>query len=174
MLDARYKKFFNYSTPQTRIVICYIIKDHHLHLILDKELKQAACEANKGGAKNIFKNLLELKWRNRSESIIKLNDINEITDLECNDAYVVLPKEIKIEEAIGIVVNKFDLYIEYLHWSNSGKLDSFINHHSNMFISVVLNLVGSTEPLTFHPCIHRTLRNWKTEWIHTLCVCLDL
>ena len=37
-------------------------------------------------------------------------------------------------------------------------------------ISVVLNLVGGTEPRKFHPCIHRTLRNWKTERTHTQCV----
>ena len=28
---------------------------------------------------------------------------------------------------------------------------------------VVLDLVGGTEPRTFHPCIHRTLRNWKNK-----------
>ena len=41
---------------------------------------------------------------------------------------------------------------------------------------VILNLVGGNEPGKFHPCIHRTLRNWKTERTHTqcVCVCLDL
>ena len=29
--------------------------------------------------------------------------------------------------------------------------------------SVVLNLVGGTEPHKFHTCIHRTLRSWKNK-----------
>ena len=51
--DSRYKKFISHNTPnRTKIVLCYIVKDHHLHPILSKDLKQAACEANQKGAKN--------------------------------------------------------------------------------------------------------------------------
>ena len=63
--------------PHTNIVLCYIVKDHHLHPILNKDLKQAAVEANKGVAKNILKNLVELKRSNRSEYIHKLDNTNE-------------------------------------------------------------------------------------------------
>ena len=30
-------------------------------------------------------------------------------------------------------------------------------------LSVVLNLIGGTEPCKLHQCIHRTLRNWKNK-----------
>ena len=57
--------------------------------------------------------------------------------------------------------------------------------------SVVLNLIGGTEPCKLHQCIHRTLRNWKNKiwflqnigiykndptllvWTGLYCVCLD-
>ena len=132
--DARYKTFFTYSTGHTNIVLCYIVKDHHLHPILDNQLKKAVCEANKEGAKNILKNLVELKWSNRTENILKLDDINDIIDLECNDTLVVLPEDNKVEEAINIIVEKFEVNIEYVHWSNCGKLDRFIDHRKNMFV----------------------------------------
>ena len=46
-LDSRYKKFNSHNTPHTtKIVLCYIVKDHHLHPILSTQLKKAACEAN--------------------------------------------------------------------------------------------------------------------------------
>ena len=50
--DSRYKKFISHNTPHTtKIVLCYIVKDHHLHPILSTQLKKAACEANQGRAK---------------------------------------------------------------------------------------------------------------------------
>ena len=30
----------------TKIVLCYIVKDHHLHPILSEDLKKFACEAS--------------------------------------------------------------------------------------------------------------------------------
>ena len=95
--DARYKTFITYSTPHTNIVLCYVVKDHHLQSILDKDLKQAAVEANKGGSKIILKNLVELKWSSRSENIIKVDDINEIIDLHCYDTLIVLPKIVRVK-----------------------------------------------------------------------------
>lgn len=51
---------------------------------------------------------MELKWCNRSEYIIKIDDIDEIIDLECNDTLLVLPEDNKVEEAIDIIVTKFE------------------------------------------------------------------
>ena len=52
-VDSRYKKFISHNTPnRINIVFCYVVKDHHLHPILSKDLKQAACEANQKGARN--------------------------------------------------------------------------------------------------------------------------
>lgn len=84
-------------------------------------------------AKHILKNLVELKWSNRNENIIKLDDVNDIIDLECNDTLIVLPED-KVEAAINIIVEKFEVYIEYLYWSNTGKLDGLIDHCNNMFL----------------------------------------
>ena len=108
-------------------------KAHHLHQILDKELKRAACEANKGGAKNILKNLVELKWRKRSDNILKFDTINDIIDLECNDTLIMLPED-KVEETINIIVETFEVQIQYLHWLNSGKLGGFIDRRNNIFV----------------------------------------
>ena len=61
--DCRYKKFVSHNTlHKTKIVLCYIVKDHHLQPNLNKDLKRAACEANKGGTKNLLKNMNEYKW----------------------------------------------------------------------------------------------------------------
>ena len=75
-----------------------------------------------------------MKWSRRSDNIIKLNDINEIVDLEINDSVVVLPEDNKIEEAIDLITTKYEIYVEYLHWNNNGKRDGFINHRNNMFV----------------------------------------
>ena len=37
------------------------------------------------------------------------------------------------------------------------------NHDLPHSMSVVLNLVGRTEPHKFHTCIHRTVRSWKNK-----------
>ena len=83
-----------------------------------------------------MKTLVELKWSNRSANMIKLDDIYQILELETNESLIVLPANNKIEEAVDLVLNKYDIYIEFLHWDNCGKLDGFIDHRNNMFILI--------------------------------------
>ena len=58
-----------------------------------------------------MKTLVELKWSNRSANMIKLDDIYQILELETNESLIVLPANNKIEEAIDLVLNKYDIYI---------------------------------------------------------------
>ena len=95
-----------------------------------KDLGRAVTEANKGGSDN----LVDIKWSRRTNNITKLNVINEIIDLEINNSVVVLPEDNKIEEAIHLITTKYEIYVEYLHQNNSGKLDGFIDHRNNMFV----------------------------------------
>ena len=44
--DARCQTFYTYSTSHTNIALCYIVKDYHLHQILDKQLKRAVLFQN--------------------------------------------------------------------------------------------------------------------------------
>lgn len=68
VFDSRYKKFISHNTPhRTRIVLCYIIKDHNLHPILSNDLKRAVCEANQGGAKNLLKCMNEKIRKNKTK-----------------------------------------------------------------------------------------------------------
>ena len=43
--------------------------------------------------------------------MIKLDDIYQILELETNESLIVLPANNKIEEAIDLVLNKYDIYI---------------------------------------------------------------
>lgn len=110
------------------------MKDHHLHPILDKQLKTAVTEANRGSSKNLLKHLIEFKWLRKSGKIIRLDELNELIDLDIRDSIIVIPEDNAIEQAADIIVSKYKLYIEYLHWNNGGKLDGFVTHKNNIIL----------------------------------------
>ena len=61
--------------------------------------------------------MIEYEWSQRSEIIIKLSDIN-VYQTKTVDSVVVLPNDNKIVEAMDIIVSKYKLCVEYLHWDN--------------------------------------------------------
>ena len=39
-----------------------------------------------------------------------------------------------MRDAISLYSTNANLYVEYLHWNNSGVLDGFIDHNKNMYL----------------------------------------
>lgn len=46
---------------------------------------------------------------------------------------MILPEDMKITEAIDTYTIAKNYYVEYLHWSNNGVLDGFIDHDKNLY-----------------------------------------
>jgi len=46
---------------------------------------------------------------------------------------MILPEEMKIEEAIKTYTIVTNNYVEYLHWNNNGVLDGFVDHAKSMY-----------------------------------------
>ena len=61
----------------------------------------------------------------------KLEDLHNI-DKENN--IIILPEGVKMPQMMEIYMNISNLYIEFLHWSNNGILDGFIDHKKNMYL----------------------------------------
>lgn len=81
--DATWRKFMKHA-PQHEHTICLVfyIKDHHLYPIQDDRLKQIVTQANQGGADNLWKYMLEMKWSNKSSNYIMYQDlVNNMDDI---------------------------------------------------------------------------------------------
>ena len=115
------------------ITLVYICKDHHLHPITDEKLKLVASKANQGGCQDLLKHLSELKWSRQHENIVKLTDKNQLFS-ERSNTIVILPKDMKMTEAMNLYSDKESFYIEFMHWNNNGILDGFIDHKQNMYL----------------------------------------
>lgn len=91
--DSIYSKFVTHISPNPVIVLVYVIKDHHLYPITDQRLKVIATKANAGGCDDLLKHMCELKWTKRHENIVKLEDVEDIHNLEVEDKIIILPEE---------------------------------------------------------------------------------
>ena len=133
--DAGFRKFATYSAPSKREVsLVFIAKDHHLFPITDEQLKTIASKANQGGAKNLLKYMVEVKWQRRNENVHQLTDVMDVGKHDKKDAIVILPEEAKMQEAAKKYCDESNFYIEYLHWNNNGILDGFMDERNNMYL----------------------------------------
>ena len=132
--DARYQKFVSHISEHPRVVLVFIVKDHHLFPITDEELKTLASKANQGGAKNLLKYMAEVKWRRRNENVQKLKKMKHVVKHDKKDSIMILPEEVAMQEAAKLYCDKSNFYIEYLHWSNNGILDGFVDERNNMYL----------------------------------------
>ena len=91
----------------------FYIKDYHLYPIQDDRLKQIVTQANQGGADNLWKYMLEMKWSNQSSNYIMFQDLVNNMDgiIEGNNSdkptlsavenhLIILPPDTKIEPVI--------------------------------------------------------------------------
>lgn len=60
--------------------------------------------------------------------------IDETCDIEKENYIVVIPDGVNMRDAINLYSVNANLYVEYLHWNNSGILDGFIEHNKNMYL----------------------------------------
>ena len=132
--DATYRKFVTYTVCHPDVVLVFIVKDHHLFPITDEKLKKIASKANQGGAQNLLKYMIEVKWSRRNENVCKLKAIEDVTTHKRENAVIILPEEAKMQEAAKKYVDKSNYYIEYLHWNNNGVLDGFMDDKNNMYL----------------------------------------
>ena len=132
--DARYRKFITHVNNHTDVSLVYIVKDHHCFPITDEKLKLIASKANQGGCKDLLKYMSDIKWTRRHENVMLIKTIDEICDIEKENYIVVIPDGVNIRDAINAYSMSTDLYVEYLHWNNSGVLDGFIDHNKNMYL----------------------------------------
>lgn len=129
--DMRYKNFLRHTNGHPDIVLVYIVKDHHCHPITNEKLKLIASKANQG--KDLFKHMIDLKWSKSHDKVKKLKNSDDIALFGGENHVLILPKEMKIQEAIETYIISKNYYVEYLHWSNNGVLDGFIDHAKNMY-----------------------------------------
>ena len=132
--DATYIKFVTYSNGHPDAILVFIVKDHHCYPITDETLKKVASKANQGGAQNLLKYMIEVKWSRRNENVCKLGSIEEVATHGRENSVIILPKDAKMQEAAKIYVDKSNYYIEYLHWNNNGILDGFMDDKNNMYL----------------------------------------
>ena len=132
--DSRYRNFVRHTNNCSNIVLVFVVKDHHLFPVTNEKLKNVACKASQGGCDDLLKHMTELKWTRRHENIVKIGTIHEITNIKRENNIIILPKDVKMKEAIEMYVKDTNYYVEYLHWNNRGMLDGFIDHRENMYL----------------------------------------
>ena len=132
--DCRYRNFIRHTNGHPDIVLVYIVKDHHCFPITNENLKIVAAKANQGGCDDLMKHMSELKWSRRHENIDKIETVHEISDMKRENNVIILPKGVKMKEAIEMYVKDTNFYVEYLHWNNRGVLDGFVDHRKNMYL----------------------------------------
>lgn len=59
--DAMFEKFDKFTSPNHRVVLCFICNDGHLIPIKNKRLKKIATRAN-GGADHLLKYMRNFTW----------------------------------------------------------------------------------------------------------------
>ena len=131
--DATCRKFVAYSNHCSNITLVFFVKDHHLFPITDEQLKTVAAKANQGGAQNLLKYMIEVKWQRRNENVHKLTAVSDVVEHN-KDSVIILPEDAKMQEAAKLYCDKSNYYIEYLHWNNNGILDGFMDEKNNMYL----------------------------------------
>lgn len=125
-----YKNFISHIANRPDIVLCFIVKDHHLHPITDPDKKNVAMCRNQQGTKNLFKYMSEITWTRRHDQITLYDDLKDDT----KNSIIVCPDNIPMKQAIYDYMRLYSFYIEQIHYNNNGQLDSFIDHRGNMFV----------------------------------------
>ena len=133
--DCRYKNFVRHiaKSYNVDVLLVYIVKDHHLHPITNEKLKLIAAKYGQGGCDNLLKHLSEMKWTRRHDNIIKIDNKDD-SFKERENNIIILPEDMKMNEAINLYSEKEGFYVEFMHWNNNGILDGFIDHKQNMYL----------------------------------------
>ena len=124
----------NILVHNRNVSLVYIVKDNHCFLITDERLKLIASKANQGRCDYLLKYMTDLKWTRRHENVTKIKSFVEINGFDKEDHIVILPEDVKMNNAIDIYSRVNGFYVEYLHWNNNGVLDGFIYHKKNMYL----------------------------------------
>ena len=61
--------------------------------------------------------------------------MEEEEQLDVTNKVIVLPEDEKIEPVIDCYIYRTNYFVEYLHFNNNGRLDGFIDHKSNMYMT---------------------------------------
>ena len=130
--DSTYRKFISHTTPSTNVSLVYIVKDHHCFPITNEKLKLTASKASQ--SVHLLKYMSDLKWTRRHVNIYKMKKLEDLHYIDKENNIIILPEGVKIPQVIEIYMNLSNLYIEFLHWSNNGILDGFIDHRKNMYL----------------------------------------
>ena len=69
----------------------------------------------------------------------KLKKIDNICEIKKENHIIVIPEGVNMRDAISLYTTNANLYVEYLHWNNSGVLDGFIDHNKNMYFNLQFN-----------------------------------
>ena len=125
-----YKQFISHISNKPEIVLCFMVKDHHLYPITDPDLKNIAMCRNQQGTKNLFKYMSEITWTRRHDQITMYDDIKDDT----KNNVIVCPEDLSVKKAIHDYMSLYSFYVEHLHYNNNGQLDAFIDHRGNMFV----------------------------------------
>ena len=142
--DSTWRKFMKHIASTTHDAsLVFYVKDHHLYPIQDDRLKHTATKANQGGADNLWKYMIDIKWSNKSSNYIMYQDLvdNDIvakrdkpTLSTIENHVIVLPSDTKIESVIKEYMMRTKYFVEYLHYDNNGRLEGFGDHKNNMYI----------------------------------------
>ena len=142
--DSSWRKFMKHiASIKPSICLVFYIKDHHLYPIQDNHLKHIATQANQGGADNLWKYMIDIKWSNKSINYIMYQDLVDDDTVAKKDKptlstiknhVIVLPPDTKIEPIIEEYMIRTNYFVEYLHYDNNGRLDGFMDHKNNMYV----------------------------------------
>ena len=132
--DSRYRKFITHIKQHPDVSLVYIVKDHHCFPITDEKLQMVASKANQGGCDDLLKYMTDMKWTRRHENVIQIKKIDNICEIKKENHIIVIPEGVNMRDAISLYRTNANLYVEYLHWNNSGVLDGFIDHNKNMYL----------------------------------------
>ena len=128
--DSTWRKFMKHLAlhGHSDVTLVFFIKDHHLYPIQDDRLKHIATKANQGGADNLWKCMIDIKWSNKSSNYIMYQDLvdNDIvakrdkpTLSTIENHVIVLPPDTKIEPIIEEYMIRTNYFVEYLHYDNN-------------------------------------------------------
>ena len=131
-LTLHIKSSLNTNNCSNISLVCFV-KDH-CYPITSEKLKVIAIKANKGGADNMLKYIIDLKWTRRHDKITKLETLIDDEFKKKKNHIIVLPEGTKIEEAMEEYMYKTNYFMEHMHWDNKGVLDGFLDHNNNMYV----------------------------------------
>lgn len=77
----------------------------------------------------------DMKWSRRHKQFVVINDMEEVAQLDVSNKIIVLPENEKTEPVIDRYIYFTNYFVEFLYFNNNGRLDRFLDHRNNMYVS---------------------------------------